>query len=220
MLNARHPMPHRQQGVVLLISLIVLVVMTLAALALLRSVDTGTLVSGNVAFQQSATLSSDAGVEAAVAELISSSASTASPPTPYDLNGTSYAGSAVPGATAGYLSDGLNPQYYVPNLAVVSPENWSAFWTYLSDLGLTKTLATDSSDNTVSYVIHRLCTAAGSPSIANTCATSVSGSGTSSSSRGAGVVALIGSTQVYYRITVRTQGPRGTVSFVQAVVAM
>lgn len=220
MLNARHQMPHGQQGVILLISLIVLVVMTLAALALLRSVDTGTLVSGNVAFQQSATMSSDAGVEAAVAELIKSSASTSSPTTPYDLNGTSYAGNAVPGATAGYLSNGLNSQYYVPSLAVVSPATWSAFWTYLDGLGLTKLWGTDGSGNTVSYVIHRLCTAAGSPSISNTCATSVSGSGTSSSSRGSGVIALFGSTQVYYRITVRTQGPRGTVSFVQSVVAM
>ncbi|HUW38554.1 MAG TPA: hypothetical protein VMV91_14615 [Rhodocyclaceae bacterium] len=220
MLNHRPPLARRQRGVILMIALIVLVVMTLAALALLRSVDTATLVAGNVAFQQSAAMSSDAGIEAAVAELIASSASTATPTAPYDLDGVSYAGNAVPGATAGYLANGLNPQYYAPDTAPVSPATWTAFWTYLDGLGLTKTLPPDSAGNTVSYVIHRLCSAAGAPTSAGmSCATSVSGGG-SSSSKGAGNVALFGSTQVYYRITARTKGPRGTVSFVQTVVAM
>jgi len=219
-LSHRPPLARRQRGVILMIALIVLVVMTLAALALLRSVDTATLVAGNVAFQQSATMSGDAGIEAAVAELIASSASTATPSAPYDLDGVSYAGNAVPGATAGYLANGLNPQYYEPTTASVSPATWTAFWTYLSGLGLTKTLPVDSAGNTVSYVIHRLCTTTGAPTSAGmSCVTSVSGGG-SSSSKGAGNVALFGSTQVYYRITARTQGPRGTVSFVQAVVAM
>ncbi len=216
----RPPLPRRQRGVILMIALIVLVVMTLAALALLRSVDTATLVAGNVAFQQSAAMSGDAGIEAAVADLVASSTSTASPTAPYDLDGTSYAGNAVPGATAGYLANGLNPQYYAPDSASVSPATWAALWTYLSGLGLTKTLPADSAGNTVSYVIHRLCTTTGSPTSAGmSCVTSVSG-GASSSSKGAGSVSLFGSTQVYYRITARTQGPRGTVSFVQAVVAM
>ena len=215
-LRHRPPPLRRQRGVILMIALIVLVVMTLAALALLRSTDTATLVSGNVAFQQSATMSADAGIEAAVAELIASSASTATPTAPYDLGGASYAGNAVPGATAGYLANGLNPQYYEP----VPPATWAQFWNTLAGLGLTKTLAPDSTGNTVSYVIHRLCASAGAPTSSGmSCATSVSGS-SSESSKGAGNVTLFGSTQVYYRITARSQGPRGTVSFVQAVVAM
>ncbi len=214
------PSPPQQRGVVLLISLIVLVVMTLAALALMRSVDTATLVAGNVAFQQAATLSGDAGVEAAIAELVASSASAASPTVPYDLNGVSYAANAIPGATRGYLANGLNTQYYQPDPAIVSRDTWPEFWTYLAGLGLVKTLPSDASGNSVAYVIHRLCTTTGSPSAASmSCATAVSGSG-SLGSKGAGVVALLGTTQVYYRITTRTQGPRGTASFVQAVVAM
>jgi Tfp pilus assembly protein PilX len=54
-----------QSGVVLIIALIVLVAMTLAALALVRSVDTNNLIAGNMAFQQAAKHSADAGVEAA-----------------------------------------------------------------------------------------------------------------------------------------------------------
>ena len=212
---------HGQRGLVLLISLIVLVVITLAALALMRSVDTATLVAGNISFQQSATMSGDSGIEAAVAELIASSASAASPPVPYDLNGISYAGNAIPGATNGYLANGLNAQYYQPDPLVLNRDTWPEFWTYLAGLGLVRTLAADASGNTVSYVIHRLCSTTGSPQAAGmSCATSVTGGGNSSSSKGAGVVALLGSTQVYYRITTRTQGPRGTASFVQAVVAM
>ncbi len=54
--------PLRQRGAVLLIALIVLVAMTLAGIAMMRSVDTGILVSGNMAFRQSATLAADAGI--------------------------------------------------------------------------------------------------------------------------------------------------------------
>lgn len=213
--------PHRQAGVVLLISLIVLVVMTLAALALMRSVDTATLVAGNISFQQAATFSSEAGIEAAVAELVASSASAAAPAVPYDLNGVSYAANTIPGAANGYLANGLNAQYYQPDPAIVTRDTWPEFWNYLAGLGLVKNLPTDASGNAVSYVIHRLCTTTGSPSAAGmNCATSVSGGSGATGSRGAGVVALLGSTQVYYRITTRTQGPRGTASFVQAVVAM
>ena len=41
--------------------------MSLAALALVRSVDTSTLISGNLAFRQAATTSADGGVENSVA---------------------------------------------------------------------------------------------------------------------------------------------------------
>ena len=53
----------RQRGVVLFISLIVLVAMTLAGVALVRSVDTTNLIAGNLAFKQGATLSGDAAIE-------------------------------------------------------------------------------------------------------------------------------------------------------------
>ncbi len=62
------PMPRQrtqQRGVVLFISLIVLVAMSLAGIAAWRSVSTGLLIAGNMAFQQGATLSADKGIEAA-----------------------------------------------------------------------------------------------------------------------------------------------------------
>lgn len=60
---------HRQGGVVLLISLVALVAMTLAAIGFMRSVDTGRVLSGNMAFNRAAVAISDIGMEAARATL-------------------------------------------------------------------------------------------------------------------------------------------------------
>ena len=54
-----------QRGVVLFIALIVLVAMTLAGLAMMRSVDTNNLIAGNLAFKNAAVSAGDAAVEAA-----------------------------------------------------------------------------------------------------------------------------------------------------------
>jgi len=59
-----------QQGAVLFIALIVLVAMSLAGLALMRGVDTGTLIASNLAFKQGATMAGDWGVEQARTWLI------------------------------------------------------------------------------------------------------------------------------------------------------
>lgn len=64
----------RQRGAVLFISLIVLVAMTLAGIALMRSVDTGNLIAGNLAFRNAATNAGDGGLEAARAWLTGQSA--------------------------------------------------------------------------------------------------------------------------------------------------
>src|SRR3989304_2733091 len=58
-----------QKGMVLFIALIVLVAMTLAGLALVRSVDTANVIAGNLAFQPSTLQAGDRGVEAAVPAL-------------------------------------------------------------------------------------------------------------------------------------------------------
>lgn len=65
----------RQSGVVLFFALIALVIMSLAAVALIRSVDTNTLIAGNLAFKQSAIASADNGLEAAISWLKANSTS-------------------------------------------------------------------------------------------------------------------------------------------------
>lgn len=54
-----------QRGVVLFIALIVLVAMTLAGVAIVRSVDTGNLVAGNIAFKQGTLSTADSGIDQA-----------------------------------------------------------------------------------------------------------------------------------------------------------
>lgn len=54
-----------QQGMVLFIALIVLVAMTLAGIALVRSVDTANVIAGNLTFKQATLQAGDLGVEAA-----------------------------------------------------------------------------------------------------------------------------------------------------------
>ncbi len=73
----RASLPGKQEGVVLFFALIGLVVLLLAATALIRSVDTATIISGNLAFRQAATSSGDGGVERAMVWLNTNIALTA-----------------------------------------------------------------------------------------------------------------------------------------------
>lgn len=192
----------RQRGAILFIALIVLVAMTLAGIALVRSVDTANVIAGNVALRRSATHSGDAGTEAAIAWLAGNSAGTTLFTDHYDQ---------------GYVANGLAYQDPPPG------ENWDAFWnSTLAPAGQVRSLPVDSAGNTVSYVIHRLCYNAGDPNATATgCASNLAQTAAGQgSSMGAAFIALQGSTQVYYRITTRIAGPKSTVSYVQAIIAM
>src|SRR5439155_22217389 len=59
----------REHGVVLFIALIVMVAMSLAAIALMRSVDTTSSVIGNLSFRQASILPANYGIEDAAAGL-------------------------------------------------------------------------------------------------------------------------------------------------------
>jgi Tfp pilus assembly protein PilX len=65
----RAPLRAGQRGIVLVIALIVMVALSLAGIALMRSVDTSTAVVGNLAFTQASTLPANLAVEEAVAAL-------------------------------------------------------------------------------------------------------------------------------------------------------
>ena len=56
-----------QRGIALMMAMIALVAMSLTAMALLRSVDTGNVIAGNLAFRQAAVQAVDVGQEAAFA---------------------------------------------------------------------------------------------------------------------------------------------------------
>ncbi|MDO9012866.1 MAG: hypothetical protein Q7U78_13840 [Gallionella sp.] len=60
---------NKQQGVVLVIALIALVAISLTAVALMRTVDTSNVVSGNIAFNEAAIQMADIGAEVAYKEI-------------------------------------------------------------------------------------------------------------------------------------------------------
>jgi Tfp pilus assembly protein PilX len=104
-------LPRRQRGITLIIALIALVALTMAGIALVRSVDTGNVIAGNFAFRQASMQATDTGVEAAFTQLgtIVGAADTAIANQyypvmqPLDSNGipTTVTWSSVPGTTMG-----------------------------------------------------------------------------------------------------------------------
>jgi type IV pilus assembly protein PilX len=204
-LTSARQRPAAQDGVVLIIALIMLVAMTLGGLALVRSGYTSTTIAGNLAFQQAATNSGDAGIEAAVKWL--------------ETNNTGialYSNSAANGYVASKA----------PTDDASSNQNWDNLWTTVwaprgvVTVQVGNTSATvDESGNTVQYAIHRLCGASGDP-LTISCAVSPIATPASGGGKGGGVLGLNVTSQVYYRITVRVGGPRSTVSYIQATVAL
>lgn len=202
-----------QKGVVLVIALIVMVAMTLAAIAMIRSVDTTNVIAGNLAFRQSASNAGDAGVEAAISWL--------------ETN-------AGPNLWTNNYPNGYSAIRQDP----AAGQGWDQYWTTVIDPnpltppvntltcsanGIACTLPTDAAGNTVTYSISRMCTSAVDPSAAGSgCAvsTAAAAANANSSSQGSGEIGLQYSSQIYYRITTRTVGPRNTVSYIQTIVAM
>ena len=185
----------RQGGVVLFITLIVLVAMTLAGIALVRSVNTTNMIAGNIAFQQGATLSSDLGVETAIDWL--------------QTNNT--------GVTL--QTDNLGMGYVASLQDPAAGQTWDNFWANQLT-GRVRTLAQDTSGNTPAYVIQRMCNTAGLPTAPATGCASSPVAATPTCSKSTPPICLSASSQVYYRITARVAGPRNTVSYVQAIVAL
>ena len=200
LIAVRASLRSRARGAVLFIALIVLVAMTLAGIAIMRSVDTATLIAGNLAFKQGAVQSSDNGIEQAYQWLL------ANRPTLWTNN-----------PAQGYNSGYGNP-----------------VWTSAATWASAVTLAPDAAGNTISYQIHRMCncadttyngTSATCPA-GNQCALdNPTGTGTppppaQGESFSVGSPGYLQDPRVYYRITVRTQGPRSTVSYVQSMVAV
>jgi Tfp pilus assembly protein PilX len=196
-----------QHGITLIIALVVLVAMTMAGVALMRSVDSATLLSGNLAFRQSATASSDRGLEAGIAALRGQSVT------------------ALQTDRAGYYA--TLPTANVDFTGNATPTNSADDFIWSSNA---VTVATpDAAGNSVSYVVHRLCATGTVALSADTCTTWMA-----EAEGGASTSVLVGG-ETYrdpyltpkaaairgiYRITVRIAGPRNTYSYVQATVAI
>ena len=189
--------PHRQRGVVLFISLIILVAMSLAGIALIRSVDVNVLLAGNLAFRQGATMAAELGIEDARQRIMTNATNT-----------VWYNNSVTDGYSATWAT-GFDPRVWngwgqpcVANSGVVS-------------------LPADAAGYCTKYVIHRMCNSVGNPSGTNGCV-KAGASGTAGSSYGAVsysnyALQLQGQNPIF-RITAQVTGPKSTVSYVQVVI--
>lgn len=205
----------RQQGVVLMLSLIVLVAMSIAGIGMMRSILTGNRVVGNLAFQQSATQSADVGIETAIAWLEQKTRELKQANPPQLQNDLFQAQKKSGGSAFNYV-----PMREDPGIVNGRVQSWQAYWdTKVAAGNQINTLAVDAAGNTVSFLIHRLCEKSGD-SLSSACESSPTLSSSTQSSSKSGGIKLQVPDQVYYRITVRVQGPRNAVSFVQAMVAL
>jgi Tfp pilus assembly protein PilX len=190
--------PRKQRGIVLLISLIVLVAMTMAGVALMRSVDATVVVAGNLAFKEAAIQVADKGGQEAVKWL---------------SNNAAGATLQTSNATVGYFS--ARP---------VSEPDWFDINSWDQSMALNSGNP-DASGNVIRYIIHRMCTQPDTPyngdnaGVANECGlyyplTSAAQGG----SMTVGSPQFLGTPQLYYRVTTRVDGPRNTLSVVQTSV--
>jgi Tfp pilus assembly protein PilX len=196
-----------QRGAVLFVALIVLVAMTLASVALIRSVDTATLGAGNIAFKQSATQAAERAVAAAMAQF-----------DPFSVPAGFFA--IVVNAnshldTRNYCAQ-LEPTDArgVPTvLANFDPSNPTASKKACDNKALnTANQIVTATGERLNYVIERLCTVDGAPDQDRCNVEQVLPTGGT-----VGGGPHLGDTVPLYRVTVRADGPRRTVHFSQVI---
>lgn len=216
----------KQHGIVLFFALIALVVMSLAAVALIRSVDTSTMIAGNLAFKQSATTAADAGIENAVAWLAATQQ--AEKTAGRDVYKDAAHAFNISNAAVGYYSNADSA------LDLTASAVWNAInpaLTFTDLAGNVKTIGlSDASGNTILFVIQRMCRNAypandvrNIPDVNNCLFSSAALDNSGQEVKlpqdvclGAGCPSAGQTPQI--RITARVTGPRNTISYVQSFV--
>lgn len=193
---------HKQQhGVILFVALIALVVMSLAAVALIRSVDTNTLIAGNISTKQSAIVSADSGLETALTWLGTAGATT--------LEVDSSANAAL----GYYATQAADPTTFAWNATDSRPAK--------DNSGNIDSSGMDKSGNTIRYVIQRMCRTTGVAGSGN-CLFGAPVAGGSSQVVKDATQACGNCTStaqsIMYRVTARVTSSKNTVSYIQAFV--
>lgn len=202
--------PLRQRGVSLLFALLALVVLSLASLGLVRSVDTGLLVQGNLGFKQDGVAAAAAGTEDALKwleERTSSALETTMAGSGY------YASSQETLDLTGNKTSSTNPLPGVKWGTTCEPGASACLTPFTSD----KTV----NDNKVQWVITRLCANEGPPTApATNCLRPPKVIDYEVAERGEinpGGRLTRESTSPYFRVVVRTTGPRNTVTYTETL---
>lgn len=185
--------PSRQRGVVLIFTLIVLLILTIGAVALMRSMHSSLFSAGNLAFRRDLVNQGEQAVSNVLTEFKAGGALAGADTS--DVLTANYTASTLPANAQG-----------VPNALLLSDAGFNALGFLASNdiVGAT-------SDVTIRYVIDRLCSGAG-PSTSALCVQSSAAptGGTANSTPG-----VPPPTATVYRLSVRVSGPRSTQIFLQ-----
>jgi hypothetical protein len=195
------------------IALLVMVALSLAGIALIRSADTATVVSGNLAFKQAAVFAVDRSVERAVQALFNPVASPAvSAPvitdTTVHVPAQNYF--ACVQAPGGGCLPANSP---IPDIPTVLTTHDAAV-ALDAAADSTAQIPEDDAKNKSYYVIERMCANTG-PAVGSNCNMSSDALGAD-----AGTEHYEGLTRTggaFFRVTVRVEGPRNTVAYAQAI---
>ncbi len=215
---SKQPVASLQHGMSLLFALLALAALSLAGVALVRSVNTSSQVIGNLGFKQDATAAASRATEAAIVWLKDNSAI-------LDANHPDagyYATSLESMDPTGRTTTALN------QLGLINWDSdgcaYAAAGTFANCSLLSRSVAPPAGDtNETRYLVSRLCEKAEPLSATNICAKPAAASLTDSVCKG---VPTPGSpcwfsklvTSPYYRIIVRTKGARNTVSYTETIV--
>lgn len=214
----------RQRGIVLFFALLALVVMSIAGVALIRSVDTNALLSGNLVFRQSATTASNVALEG-IAQNIAAS--------------VSLTASLIHHPTQGYYANcsqfDNQPDALVCDGSQLTTIAWSDG---NSSLAPSQTDGNDEirngvdrQGNEIRYVVERMCNysnaeinAGSAPNDASRCMMASSPSNGENCSHNVTNIELFkrcvaSSDSPLYRVTLRIAGPKNTVTFMQSFIS-
>lgn len=210
--HSSHAPRGRQRGVSLLFALLALVVLSMAAVGLVRSVDTGLLVQGNLGFKQDGVAAAAAGAEEALKWLEKESSG--------DLEDDYPAGS-------GYYATSNEALDVTGNRTSSSTPLPGVKWgkaceESASGCLIPRTFEKTVNDNKVQWIITRLCQNKGPPSVPTTnCLRPAKVIDYEVAERGEinpGGRITLESTSPYFRVVVRTTGPRNTVTYTETLV--
>ncbi len=209
-----------QRGISLIVVLIGLVIISFAAVALLRSTDTATLIAGNLGFKKAALASGDAGTEAAITWL---NANSAGATLHVDSDADGYYATSTDACDLTGSGTPDDPSDDVDWTGVDPGANCQVEALAVTPAGVADGYA-------VRYVVNRMCNAEGNPNsvlaadgvTAMICSRSDIAGTASSTQVGPSYSRrpFTGGSQNYYRITTRITGPRDTVRYVQAFVVL
>lgn len=209
----------RQRGLSLIFALLALMVLSLGAVALVRSVDSGTLVLGNLGFKQEATTSADRGTQAAIEWLSTNSASLDASNAVVGYYATAHDELDATGQHSGQATRTLID--WNGDSCAYAAGATSAICTLRSRTVVT---ASDTEPVTLRYAIFRLCSQAASPTATgNSCVKPASANVGPAADKGSldyanpAPLTVSGSGNLY-RVLVQAVGARNTASITETIV--